>query len=38
LCKRYLKMGFRFMTTNSDLAFLLAGAAQRVAELRELSD
>jgi 2-keto-3-deoxy-L-rhamnonate aldolase RhmA len=38
LCKRYLKMGFRFMTTNSDLAFLLAGAGQRAAELRELSD
>ena len=37
LCKRYLKLGFRFMTTNSDLAFLLAGAGQRAAELRELS-
>lgn len=37
LCKRYLQLGFRFMTTNSDLAFLLAGASQRAAELRELS-
>ena len=37
LCKRYLRLGFRFMTTNSDLAFLLAGASQRTAELRKLS-
>jgi 2-keto-3-deoxy-L-rhamnonate aldolase RhmA len=37
LCKRYLKMGFRFMTTNSDLAFLIAGASRRTAELRALS-
>jgi 2-keto-3-deoxy-L-rhamnonate aldolase RhmA len=38
LCKRYLQLGFRFMTTNSDLAFLLAGASQRTGELRDLSD
>jgi len=37
LCERYLRLGFRFMTTNSDLAFLLAGASQRTAELRKLS-
>jgi 4-hydroxy-2-oxoheptanedioate aldolase len=37
LCKRYLQLGFRFMTTNSDLAFLLAGASQRTAQLRDLS-
>ncbi len=38
LCKRYLKMGFRFMTTNADLAFILAGAGQRAAEMRSLFD
>jgi 2-keto-3-deoxy-L-rhamnonate aldolase RhmA len=37
LCKRYLQLGFRFMTTNSDIAFLLAGASQRAAEMRELA-
>jgi 2-keto-3-deoxy-L-rhamnonate aldolase RhmA len=37
LCARYLKLGFRFMTTNSDLAFLIAGASRRTAELRALS-
>ena len=34
LCERYLKMGFRFMTTNTDLAFLLAGATERAREIR----
>lgn len=38
LCQRYLQLGFRFITTNSDLAFLLAGASQRTAELRQRSN
>ena len=36
LCQRYLQLGFQFMTTNSDLAFLLSSASQRTAALREL--
>ena len=34
LCKRYLALGFQFMTTHTDLAFLLAGAEARTRELR----
>ena len=35
-CERYLTMGFRFMTTNADLAFLLAAASERTRALREV--
>lgn len=34
LCKRYLALGFRFMTTHTDLAFLLSAASARTRELR----
>jgi len=34
LCEKYLAMGFRFMTTHTDLAFLLAAASERTRALR----
>lgn len=34
LCRRYLELGFRFMTTHTDLAFLIDGASRRTAALR----
>lgn len=34
LFAKYLKMGFRFLTTNSDLAFLLQAASARAKEIR----
>ena len=34
LCERYLAMGFQFMTTHTDLAFLLAAASERTRALR----
>jgi len=34
LCEQYLAMGFRFMTTNADLAFLLSAASERTRALR----
>ncbi|MFT5389969.1 MAG: 2-keto-3-deoxy-L-rhamnonate aldolase RhmA [Gammaproteobacteria bacterium] len=37
LCQRYLEMGFRFMTTNADLAFLLAAASEHTKGLRAVS-
>lgn len=33
---RFIAMGARFMTTNSDLAFLMAAAAERARQLRAL--
>ena len=36
LGQKYLQMGFRFMTTNADLAFLLAAAGERTRALRSL--
>ncbi|MDP6706542.1 MAG: aldolase/citrate lyase family protein [Alphaproteobacteria bacterium] len=33
---RFIAMGARFMTTNSDLAFLMAAAAERTKQLREM--
>jgi 2-keto-3-deoxy-L-rhamnonate aldolase RhmA len=36
LAERYVGMGFRFLTTNSDLAFLLQAASARVKRMREL--
>ena len=37
LCERYLELGFRFMTTNADLAFLLAAASERTQALRAVA-
>ncbi|MBT6277134.1 MAG: aldolase [Chromatiales bacterium] len=34
LGQRYLQMGFRFMTTNADLSFLIAAASERTRSLR----
>lgn len=36
LCERYLQLGFRFMTTNTDLAFLLSAAQARAQQMRAL--
>lgn len=35
---RFLTMGARFMTTNSDLAFLMSAAGERTRQLRGLAD
>lgn len=36
LCEQYIKLGFRFMTTNSDLAFVLSAASARTEAIRKL--
>ena len=36
LAEKYVRMGFRFLTTNSDLAFLLKAATERVKQMRDV--